>query len=161
MDIWSVFIFLAIVSNAMDIHVQSFCRHTFILLEIVSECEIAIRWWLCVNILRSQQTFPETAPVYNSSSNYEVSNFSTYSPVLVIISPLDYNHSIGYEVVCHGGFDFHFLIVVRLSIFTIYIYLFNLFGGPGVWTQSFALAKQVLCLRHKPEACRLFACAGL
>lgn len=39
---------------------------------------------------------------------YESSDFSTLSPILVIVSFFNCSHPSWYEVIAHGGFDWHF-----------------------------------------------------
>lgn len=49
-------------------------------------------------------------PCTSQLTMYEYFSFSAFSPVLVIVSLVDYSHALGCEVVSYCSFDFHFLM---------------------------------------------------
>ena len=105
------FYFLAIMNNgAMIIHVKVFvCMYVLILLGLYPGV-VMLSYKVTPSIILSnyQTGFLSALPLYIPTSKYKASNFSIYSPTLLIIYFFNFSHGSGGDVVYYCGFGLYF-----------------------------------------------------
>lgn len=95
-------------SHAVNICVQSYCKHTFsFLMSIYLGVKLLGHMvTLCLSFRETVKLFAKVdAPFIFPSAMYEHSNFSTSSIILIIVCLFNYNHLNGSVMVSHCGFD--------------------------------------------------------